>query len=344
MYHQGQRRILERVYGPPITESEEANRYDESRFIDPIPENLKCAICWSIVYDPLECIECDKLHCAVCLTMARRANEKCPYCQQRMNLKGMNRTVRETMFDPLRLRCINAPKCAEIFTLATIKVHEEICPFRKIDCQLCGGSYNLITLEDHMANCPERIIRCTICDKSLKSKDKELHLTSCIKLAKCQLCQASINAGTRKQHESVCPEELVHCPLKNISGTFFASHDYTCMGCVCGERIKRKDLPEHLSQCKYRAVSCDLCHQPTQAFYLRLHQQSQCPEYVHSCTKCRTHYKVSDKHSDACSGEYVACGAMGCSQILKRKHLQDHERRCKHRLGSCADHKNCAEG
>lgn len=206
---------------------------DESRFVDPIPDMLRCSICFNLVRDPRECIHCDKLFCSNCLSITRKYSNKCPNCQQNGHWKAMNRYLREITYDHIKIRCCN-PDCDVISTVVDIAKHENICPFRRISCVYCLEILLLSQAEEHNSMCPKYPIECMYCKESIMRLLLEEHEEECDAPPAfhywpywCDDCHEPIED---LEHVSVCP--YVKCR-------------WDC----CNKILLRDGTEEHESRC-----------------------------------------------------------------------------------------------
>ena len=72
------------------------------------PENYRCVICQSLIYDPEECSACANMYCKACIKEWKK--EKCPLCQNNLKLQPLNRQLKN-MLDKIELRGCPISEC-----------------------------------------------------------------------------------------------------------------------------------------------------------------------------------------------------------------------------------------
>ena len=99
----------------------------------------------------------------------------------------------------------------------------------------------------------------------------------------------------------------------------------------CGEKMKRKELKEHLEQqCLLRKIQCQYCHYEDIYQTMTSKHYDECPHYPLPCpNKCGTtgiRRADMDNHRSRCELEPVECRyhKVGCMESLVRKEFQLH--------------------
>lgn len=303
-------------------------RYDESRFVGPIPSSLICSICLGLVVDPRECIHCDNMHCCYCLYEARKWSGKCPLCQNPISSKPIHRLVRQSVYDPVPLKCCNAPDCEVITTLGEVERHESNCPFGKVACK-CGDTVLRKELQEHSMQCSCRLVSCEYCASSVEFKAMQDHLTSCDCIPySCNHCAEKITKRSTVAHLDVCPELPLTCMWCNETKIEPDCDMVVAEDATCSEIMPQRLFDIHQKeQCKFRKVNCQHCQQSVQAFALEHHIKTQCETFAHTCDLCEASYTLPEKHKALrCPLVEVTCpvSASGCQYKCLRRDLPQH--------------------
>ncbi|KAL4225683.1 TNF receptor-associated factor 6 [Mactra antiquata] len=188
-------------------------------------EKFDCPICLLVLREPMQ-TECGHRFCRGCiLKWLRESKSICPIDNQPLDERQLfkdNWARREIL--GLSVKCPNHEKgCDQITTLNQLKSHLELCLYS-------------------LTSCPNR------CANILYRGQLSQHLLrECQKrLVKCSHCQSDVVAELLKEHDAVCPENLINCS-------------------ACGQQFKRIQLSHHIhveclkttTKCQYHALGCD---------------------------------------------------------------------------------------
>lgn len=134
-----------------------------------------------------------------------------------------------------------------------------------------------VMLQVHpLRDCPERVVWCKwgCKKKGLLAKHKEEHETTFAvcpnREVVCRLGCGMLTLGrTVKHHEErECRKTFQQCPLDGCTKTV-------------DQRIQM--LPQHMDECGFREVKCDVCGQDVVFNSLQAHQDDTCPERRRPC-------------------------------------------------------------
>lgn len=187
---------------------------DDSLFSD-----LQCAICFNLLWNPMECSECGNSFCEYCIkkNILIGANNSCPLCKSRQfnprKAKGLNKFLNK-----VRIRCNNNP-CKEKPEYFDYVNHLEKCPFRRYHCTNEGCKYEdtLDNIKYHSSECQYRIIKCKFCNKEIRQYTFEVHeKTECTQNIECGKCHTSMTRGFYwKNHHSEKDENISCLKARN---------------------------------------------------------------------------------------------------------------------------------
>ena len=284
---------------PPITDLSFAQMVNSkginpSRIlnIDSSKDELTCACCLLIVWDPVCCASCESHFCNQCILqwIQRKKNNICPNCQCEFESHPIPR-ISKNLLSKLKINCIyeaNGCKtlidysmlytheadcqykletcankdCGLIMTLFDLAKHKDICPHLIVSCQHCKDLLKNCNKEAHEQECPYRKIQCCyeLCGQSLMAKDYELHLEECgFKLEKCDFCNNTVIKKDLDIHKLNCDEK----PVK-------------CVG--CSHEMKLRELPNHEENCELIEISCEICEKKYLRKDSKEHDRMSCIE------------------------------------------------------------------
>ena len=197
-------------------------------------EDLKCAICLELVYEPV-LTSCGHLFCQRCV----KEQTNCPTC--RAELQCMRNQRDERRVKCLKVKCPNSEKgCKWQGDLGDTAEHTGTnCLMQTI---LCPNGCKEMTargrLKEHVAACTLRVYKCPHCQfDDTYIYITTTHLTFCEDfLLSCPArCRNLHPRGKMAAHLAGCAEELVPCK-------------YAALGCE--KVVKRKNLQTHLQDRK----------------------------------------------------------------------------------------------
>jgi ligand of Numb protein X 3/4 len=162
--------------------------FEETRFVAPVPADLKCALCRHVVDNPME-TSCGNVFCAGCVLPSVLRDGTCPMkncCGKgTMNVYDLKRVARiNNTVQNLELCCDFARRgCSEIVLVSDLPNHVKLCKYRVVLCRNkgCSKTMEFRELEKHENElCEFRPVG--ICQKgcSLVISLRELESHSCI--------------------------------------------------------------------------------------------------------------------------------------------------------------------
>ena len=192
-------------------------------FVDPVPEDLECAICLFPVRDPEQTrCSCAKLYCHSCLSRQKVITGKCPTCREPLDSFPDGASARRVR--RLVVKCSNKNcswqnelgnldehlgRCEYALVRCSLGCGEEVprgelsshiegtCILRRFECPHCGatGTYLHVTGE-HLEQCPRVKVACAKpgCGLMVERGDMETHLYECGK-EKLQCGYAIVGCG-----------------------------------------------------------------------------------------------------------------------------------------------------
>ncbi|KAI7900793.1 uncharacterized protein BX663DRAFT_516548 [Cokeromyces recurvatus] len=135
-----------------------------------------------------------------------------------------------------------------------------------------------------------------------------------------------------------CPHQEQGCPYIG-QRQFIESHlkhdcEYIMAPCKleeCKELLLRKDLQNHVENCKYRIIECNMCKKKFCTYELENHYKL-CPAEIITCPYCKTSHPRSEHifHLKDCPQFILSCphAEFGCVWTDERQHLKDHLSHC----------------
>lgn len=130
--------------------------YDVDRFVNNIDEELRCQICFGVLQDPLQALECEHTFCRICITEWRKNSATCPVDRNQLSgnqLKEIPRIVRN-LINHLQIYCdFKAKGCQQAVMLEELESHKLRCSFNPeilIECPNgCGAFVPKNRLSEH---------------------------------------------------------------------------------------------------------------------------------------------------------------------------------------------------
>ena len=197
-------------------------------------EDLKCAICLELVYEPV-LTSCGHLFCQRCV----REQTKCPTC--RAELQCMRNQRDERRVKSLKVKCPNSEKgCKWQGDLGDTTQHTGTnCQMETIPCPKgCKEKIVRGRLQEHATNCTQRAYMCPHCwFTGTFANVTTTHFTSCnaFPLTCPAGCQNRCLRKKMASHLAECKEEFVSCTYASVG---------------CQKLIKRKQLQAHVDDQK----------------------------------------------------------------------------------------------
>ena len=230
---------------------------DESLFISKYPDRFECPICLGFVQDPIEHVLCDQIFCRGCLKKTRL----CPTCRGdlgSLNIKSLNRYLRQD-YSEIKLRCCNHSQgCTEICTMGNIQEHLRRCSFELVKCRHFGCQTQLKKrdMREHDKECLFRLVDCSYCKFPKMASEIQIHhSTDCPKYPQlCKYgCQVRYSRDQKETHKIHCSKFPTKCKL-------------------CGVSLLREQLLLHeTATCHMRVLCCRYCEEALPCAQLSQH-------------------------------------------------------------------------
>eukprot|EP00696_Hemimastix_kukwesjijk_P016760 gnl/Hemi2/5263_TR1824_c0_g1_i1.p1 gnl/Hemi2/5263_TR1824_c0_g1~~gnl/Hemi2/5263_TR1824_c0_g1_i1.p1 ORF type:complete len:352 (+),score=48.66 gnl/Hemi2/5263_TR1824_c0_g1_i1:165-1220(+) len=229
---------------------------DDSQLLDPVSKELVCAICMNLLHDPVE-LSCQGRHlfCKRCAEKCFAEAVRCPLdLEQEVRLLEPPPSIRR-MLGSIRAKCSwHTLGCPWIGELSELHSHRFSCQHHPVHCTRPGCPLATdrciprLHFDAHAANtCPCRVVSCKACGVQVEAHLLQAHGPLCVKaFIPCPNgCPASgLTRDTVSDHRTVCPNELVPCPLDLVSRG------------GCPVLIPRGTLHTHLSDFAVHHVGC----------------------------------------------------------------------------------------
>ena len=254
--------------------------------LESLKEELTCACCLLIVWEPVCCGSCETHFCNLCiLEWLKGPSVSCPVCQCSFDSHPIPRISRN-LLSKLRISCIYEENgCKEPLEYISVYSHQEKCQYRKERCpnKDCELEMTLLDLKAHADKCPHLVVPCQFCKELLKNRDKETH-------------------------EAECPYRTILCCYDD-----------------CGRTLKAMDYDRHLEDCDFRPFTCEYCQQSVIQVKFEAHKAT-CDEKPVNCHGCGFELKLKEQkaHEDHC--ELIQINCPTCDQAFLRKNLGEHDR------------------
>ena len=156
-------------------------------------EELTCSICFSLIWDVIDCSNCGNIFCKNCINNSiKKVGDSCPLCRV-SPFKSSGSKALKKLFSNIQLKCPNK-SCKEKIPYYEYINHLKICQYRKYHCINDGCDYENIVankkdIEEHSKICKYRIIECKKKKKKIKEIDSENHLNKeCSQIVECRFC------------------------------------------------------------------------------------------------------------------------------------------------------------
>ena len=191
-----------------------------------IEQLITCSICCCILFEPVQCTECENCFCLDCIKDWKKKSDVCPFkCK---NTKYKESKLAKRILSILKIKCKNG--CGESINYSDIVSHyEEKCPkidYRakyfelknKYDKILKESKNNLIREDDKNYDNIEEMNKQLIPDFNYLSKHHKHKLgfvSTNRKGWKCNLCNTSLNNQVKSYYCTLCDYDLCQdCILK----------------------------------------------------------------------------------------------------------------------------------
>lgn len=215
-------------------------------YVNPVDENLLCAICKTPFHEPVTTIQCRHTFCEVCIDQHLRNlddlghDEACPLCRTDLT----ETTDDNKLYSP-----------SDRIVIALLDDLVVKCPGK-----LCRWTGARGSLEPHATTCDSILVPCVDeCCTGVIMRGSQGQICLHHKKA-CELCGDIIVRAQQLEHRAtVCPKVPVKCP-------------------TCEDFVERKDSAFHSHLCSVRVVSCKHkdtgCRHMDQAKGMAQHQET----------------------------------------------------------------------
>ncbi|CAD8078026.1 unnamed protein product [Paramecium sonneborni] len=206
-------------------------------------EEVKCPICYDILFDPKCCSECEQAFCEKCLKKWIDQNQVSPLCPCcRVNITKKRQKIPPklliALLNKLQLTCKNKNLgCTTIIFYEQLKKHEQQeCLYVLIKCDniCCTERVLRKDLQKHKLVCQYEIIECIKCQQNEPRYKMEIHLQEkCpCRESTCKWCHSTMEYRDLLSHESDCPcgyEKCKNCNTKYSIDKFQKHTKLKCM-------------------------------------------------------------------------------------------------------------------
>ena len=191
-----------------------------------IEQIITCSICCGILYDPVQCIECENCFCLECINDWKKKSDICPFKCKKAKYKESKLAKR--VLGILKIKCKNG--CGENINYNDIAIHyDEKCPkidYRKKYFEL-KNKYDKIVKESKInffhedekdIDNIEELNKKLIPDFNFLSKHHKHKLgfvTTSREGWKCNLCKTALSNQVKSYYCTLCDYDLCQdCILK----------------------------------------------------------------------------------------------------------------------------------
>ncbi|XP_047136091.1 TNF receptor-associated factor 4 isoform X2 [Hydra vulgaris] len=204
--------------------------YDEN-FVNPLPSDLKCPVCFLALRQPIQTEECGHRFCESCIKNIKRIEGQllCSLDRQMIDLNTvfLDKAAKRAILSlPIRCR-YHERNCEWIGDISTIDDHLKECGFVDVSCpnSQCQVLITRNNLLDHLdLFCEFRIIDCQYCTEKYIFNDKWTHLNICpMQPLECinECGEKGILRMMMPKHvENECPVNVQYCEYAKIKCDF----------------------------------------------------------------------------------------------------------------------------
>ncbi|XP_065887890.1 TNF receptor-associated factor 4-like [Dysidea avara] len=202
--------------------SSRSTPYGEHEFVEPIPKEFICPVCYEVFATPFLTSCCGNHFCEACVRRTKTNKDQCPLCQTKP-IAGIIDKHFQRRINERNVFCIRkAEGCAWIGPFCEVDKH----------CNETTGSCNY-ALVPCPFSCQEKVTKLSL-DRHV---NEECLLRPYACMYKCGYVSTYISVST--SHHPKCPDCLLPCPNS-----------------CSDELIKRSHLEQHLLNCPCATVAC----------------------------------------------------------------------------------------
>ncbi|CAF4291423.1 unnamed protein product [Rotaria sp. Silwood2] len=142
-----------------------------------IDDEYLCPICFHLLWKPVECQNCQRLFCKICIDKCLKEKPNvCPLCQHYQEKRCS--PVFYALLCKFKIECENKQNgCKDILLYESLEKHQqEQCQYQMKICRGCQKNILKKDLEQHEQNCGEIKIECKRCNLVYKQKEKHEQL------------------------------------------------------------------------------------------------------------------------------------------------------------------------
>ena len=171
------------------------------RFTCGVDDYFLCVQCTGVVYDPVECSECEDLLCKSCAIQ----NSTCPSCGSVLTTRVTSKYAM-MIYSQLTLRCKNYLQgCEQEGLISATLAHQKECQYEPFDCANPLCLVKKMRVErycDEPLVCSENCKLISSFDRILKTNDQNLILTTLHTYLK-ELKQKELEDASEKIKKSI---------------------------------------------------------------------------------------------------------------------------------------------
>jgi len=189
---------------------------DHSLFVDKVDEEFNCAICISVLVNPVD-TPCGHVFCDTCIRECLVRQQICPMDREPLTTNMVRPSGRafKNLLGKLQSYCEHKDKkCAWKGEWSTLPSHlEKDCLFVDAKCKYaCGIVMARGDVVEHELNCDLRMKHCQYCDFAYIVRDMLNHFTTCPMIPETCICKRVFPRKMFAEHQkNKCVERVVPC-------------------------------------------------------------------------------------------------------------------------------------
>jgi len=173
---------------------------------------LECPIDYQISFNPIVCVKCETIFCQNCIDDWKKKSNVCPVRCSPFEVYNPGESIIRQQLRKIKIFCGNKVHGCEEHILATeIKIHEKICQYTPLKCDLCGKDKIPKThyMKHLLEECQKNIIKCISCDYFYSPENYTNHLRICCKnRINCEYCN---DFHTNESEKNSCLYNIISC-------------------------------------------------------------------------------------------------------------------------------------
>ena len=157
-----------------------------------IKEELLCALCSGILFNPIRCKACKKHYHRACLKKFCKETRQCPMLCEKPRFVSIEKEIQKLTKD-LKFSCVNQVLgCEKVLGYQDVLSHGQNCEYTAIKCEAysdCKTKCIKKDINSHLLICPYIKTPCVFCMKEVRRIDMTSHQdTECEGVHTCQSC------------------------------------------------------------------------------------------------------------------------------------------------------------